>query len=157
MVNDRVAERAPGASAAGILIVAWGGYQLFAGLYFIFVRPGLLPEDLRAAATTFDEIQAAAPDLESWLQLVFTVLGGQMVAVGMLLIGAGIRVRRGVPIGLIEAGAYAAAGLFSVVLMSGVNFALMSDLRWPLIAPVFLWLSAMIALRGQFHARSSRT
>ena len=64
-------------------------------MYFIFVRPSFLPEDLRAATTTLDAVSAVAPGLGAWLQLVFAVLGGQMAALGVVLINAAIRVRRG--------------------------------------------------------------
>lgn len=46
------------------------------GIYFIFLRPPLLPEDARYMDTTLAEIQAAAPGLVRWLQKVFWVLGG---------------------------------------------------------------------------------
>ena len=46
----------------------------------------------------------------------------------------------------VEVGTYAAAGFLSVVLISGVNFALGSDFRWLLVAPVILWLAAMMLL-----------
>ena len=136
------AERRP----ATALLGTWGLYQVIAGLYFIFVRPSLLPEDLRAAATTLEAVHAAAPRLETWLNWVFAVLGGQMAASGVLLLGAAVSVLLGHRVGIVEIVAYVAAGLLSVALMCGVNFALGSDFRWFLIAPVIVWLAAMIVV-----------
>lgn len=134
---------------AATLLGAWGIYQVFAGLYFILIRPSLLPEDLRASATTLQAVRAAAPGLEGWLSLVFAVLGGQMAASGFLLIGAAVRVLQGHRPEKVALAMYVAAGLLSVALMSGVNFALVSEFRWLLVVPVVLWLAAMIVLGRQ--------
>lgn len=154
--DDCTMRRGAGREFAAALIGTWGVYQVVAGLYFVFIRPSLLPEDLRAAATTLDVVRAAAPRVEGWLQLVFTVLGGQMAAVGVLMIGAAMRVRWGERPGLAEMISYVVAGLFSVGLMSAVNFGLHSDFRWPLVAPVLIWLSGMIVLSGPFSRRKTR-
>lgn len=142
--NNRVTIGEAERRVAAALLCGWGLYQLIAGLYFIFVRPSLLPEDLRAAATTLEAVRAAAPRLETWLNWVFAVLGGQMAASGVLLVGAAISVLRGHRPDTPEMMTYVAAGLFSVALMSGVNFALGSDFRWFLVAPTGVWLAAMI-------------
>lgn len=138
------------------LIGTWGLYQVLAGLYFIFIRPSLLPEDLRAAVTSLEALRTAAPNLEGWLQLVFTVLGGQMAAVGVLLICAANRIRGGARLQNTEIWVYAAAGVLSVALMSGVNFVLGSDFRWHLVAPVLIWLFALVTLSSHSFARSTR-
>lgn len=150
------AEAAPCRPLASTLIGLWGLYQVVAGLYFIFVRPSVLPEDLRAAATTLEALRVAAPEFESWLHRVFWVLGGQMAGIGVLLIGAAIRIDRDSRPGKTDIIVFGAAGLFSVLLMSGVNFAIHSDFRWLLVAPVFLWLSSMAALSRSIFAQGSR-
>lgn len=131
---------------AAALLGTWGFYQLLAGLYFIFLRPSFLPEDIRASGTTLEAVRGAAPGIEAWLQWVFAVLGGQMAAVGVLVVGAAVGIGQGRRPKRTEVGAYAVAGAFSVVMMSGVNFALVSDFRWLLVAPVILWLAAIILL-----------
>ena len=128
------------------LLGAWGLYQLLAGLYFIFLRPSFLPEDMRVSGTSLEVVRIAAPGIEAWLQWVFAVLGGQMAAVGVLVISGAMSIGRGRRPTRTEVGAYAVAGAFSVVVMSGVNFALVSDFRWLLVAPVILWLAATIFL-----------
>ena len=69
-----------------------------------------------------------------------------MAAVGMLAIGGAMSIAQDRRPKWIEVGAYAVAGAFSVVVMSGVNFALGSDFRWLLVTPVILWLAAVILL-----------
>ena len=140
------------------LLGAWSLYQLLAGIYFIFLRPSFLPEDMRASGTSLEAVRSAAPGIEAWLQRVFAVLGGQMVAVGVLVIGGAVSIGQGRDPMRTEVVAYAVAGAFSVVVMSGVNFALVSDFRWLLVAPVILWLAAIIFLwrRAQGSAADDR-
>ena len=153
LTTDDSTERRLGTALLG----AWGFYQVIAALYFIFFRPNLLPEDLRASATTLEAIHSAAPGLEAWLNWVFAVLGGQMAASGVLLLGAAFRVLRGHRPGRVEVATYVAAGLSSVILMSGVNFALGSDFRWFLVAPVVLWLAVIIVLSRRPSGTASQS
>lgn len=129
--------------AAGLL-GACAVVQVGIGLYFIFARPPLLPEDLRFLALSPAGDEGLAR-LRAWLDLVFTVMGGQMAAVGALAaalaLGAGsARPSSGEVVWVLLAGA-ASAGL-----MSGVNFALGSDFRWLLLLPAVLWALATVAL-----------
>lgn len=132
---------------AAALIALWGFYQLLAGLYFLFLRPSFLPEDLRASGTTLESVRDAAPGIEAWLRWVFAVLGGQMAALGALVLGGAINIWRGRPPNGVELVTYALGGALSVVLMSGVNFAIGSDFRWLLLAPVAIWLAGGVLLR----------
>lgn len=52
------------------------------GVYFVFMRPPLLPEDARHIDASLAEIQAAVPELASWLQKVFWVMGGYIFTTG---------------------------------------------------------------------------
>jgi hypothetical protein len=66
-------------------VLALGGViQMGLGLYFVFVRPLLLPEDPRFIGTSLAEIQAAVPGLGHWLDKVFTVMGGYIFTTGLL-------------------------------------------------------------------------
>lgn len=76
--------------------------------------------------------------------------GGVLVMSGAFGLAQGRRPKR------VELCAYIAAGFLSVVLMSGVNFALVSDFRWFLVAPAFLWLSAIIILGRGALGNASR-
>src|ERR1700682_2330861 len=68
-----------------MLIAGWVGF-FGLGLYFIVLRPPLLPEDPRFMGTTLAQIRTAVPGLESWLQKVFTVMGGFMASAGVLTV-----------------------------------------------------------------------
>ncbi|WP_394760761.1 hypothetical protein [Phenylobacterium sp.] len=130
-------------TAAG-LIGLCGLYQVAVGLYFMALRPALLPEDLRFLAASVAGMEASLPRLEIWLHLVFIVLGGQMAAVGVLLIGSSLRIfhikaRRWRELVLLGA-----AGVLSVGTMAGVNFVLGSDFRWLLIVPAMAWAAGLV-------------
>ena len=52
-------------------VLALGGIILIGlGLYFIFLRPPLLPEDPRYMGSSLSEIQATLPGLLPWLRRV---------------------------------------------------------------------------------------
>ena len=74
----------------GSAIALLGAYQIGLGLYFAALRPPLLPEDARFIGPP------QPPGLAPWLDLVFTVMGGQMAAVGFLLCALAVR-RLGAP------------------------------------------------------------
>ncbi|MEP6895031.1 MAG: hypothetical protein ABI986_05435 [Chloroflexota bacterium] len=57
-------------------ILAFGGIILIGlGLYFVFLRPALLPEDPRYMGASLAVIQDTLPGLALWLQKVFWVHG----------------------------------------------------------------------------------
>ena len=125
------------------LIAACGVWHIGLGMYFIFVRPALLPEDIRYMGVTAQSIQAAAPGLVPWLGKVFTVMGGFMAGAGVLIAYFGWKVMplrlRGTTLTLLLTGA------LTLGLMSAVNFVLHSDFRWLLLAPPVAWFLALVA------------
>lgn len=56
------------------------------GAYFAFLRPPLLPEDIRYMGSSLGQIQSAIPGLRPWLARVFGVLGGFIFAAGLLAV-----------------------------------------------------------------------
>src|SRR5512144_2060278 len=64
---------------AGILLVGTGSY-------FIILRPPLLPEDTRFMGVAAAQLDPIRPQLEAWLTNVFWVLGGYILATGVLTI-----------------------------------------------------------------------
>lgn len=130
-------------TAAG-LIGLCGVYQGAIGLYFIALRPAMLPDDLRFLETSMTRLHADLPRLETWLHLVFVVLGGQMAAVGLLVVGSSFRILRAQVRNRGELAWLGAASLLSVWTMAGVNFALQSDFRWLLIAPGVAWSVGLV-------------
>ena len=113
------------------------------GLYFMFLRPPLLLEDLRYLGGTLAEIDAAAPELAPWLRRVFTVMGGFMSATGLL---TGFVVMNAAPRGRRATGVVlAVVGLLSVATMSVTNLAIQSDFKWLLLVPAVLWAIGVAA------------
>ena len=135
-----------------------GGILACLGLYFAFLRPPLLPEDLRSTGVSLALIQATVPGLLVWLQRVFRVMGGFMFAAGVLTIyvaATSFRAR--------ARGAFLAvtlAGISSIGLMVVVNFLIDSDFKWPLLGFALPWVCALVLYRfepgGNHAAESSR-
>jgi len=132
----------PRQSISMFIFIGCGIWLIGLGLYFIFLRPALLPEDLRYVGTSPGEIQSAIPGLESWLHRVFTVLGGFMTGAGLLTIlvamNASAAREKWTWIAL------ALAGLFTVGTMSLTNFQLNSDFKWLLLIPSILWVIGLV-------------
>ena len=133
---------------SSLLLGACGAWLMLLGIYFIFLRPPLLAEDLRYIAIAEASAGGAMPGLSDWLKLVFTVLGGFIVSSGVALAYLSIWVlpRR-------QKGAAIVAAVMTIlgpVLMCAVNFALRSDFRWLLLAPAVFGLSGVFAyIRGR--------
>ena len=135
-----------------------GGILVSLGLYFAFLRPPLLPEDLRVMGTSLALIEATIPGLLVWLQRVFRVMGGFMFAAGVLTVyvaATGFREH--------ARGAFLAvtmAGMSSIGLMVVVNFLIDSDFKWLLLGFAFPWVCALVLYRfepgGNHAAQTSR-
>lgn len=123
---------------SGKVFAACGLWMILLGVYFILLRPALLPEDPRFMGTSLEALRAAAPGLEGWLSHVFNVMGGFMVTAGTMTILVAWRfLAQRAPGTLLT---LTVAGASGVALMSATNFLLNSDFRWLLTAPVLLWL-----------------
>lgn len=131
-----------GARPASAWLFMFSGVWLIGlGLYFIFLRPPLLPEDPRFMGTTLAQVQASVPGLERWLSKVFMVMGGFMASTGVLTMFMSFAA---VPARLPgTAWAIALSGVLSVALMSATNFALHSEFKWLLLAPALAWLAGL--------------
>ena len=112
------------------------------GLYFIVLRPSLLPEDIRYMGLSAAELEAIGPRLATWLTHVFRVLGGYALATGALLIAlaaTAFRTRHSVAV----AGALV-GGASSIGWMSVVNFMIDSDFKWALLAGALVWALSLV-------------
>ena len=129
-------------------ILALGGFLLVAmGIYFVFMRPALLPEDLLYMKTTSSIIQENIPQLSGWLQKVFWVMGSYIFTTGLLTIfiaRTSFRSRTHGTFSII-----AISGISSIGAMTLVNFMIASDFKWALFAFTIPWLIALILF--QFH------
>lgn len=130
------------------MVLAFGGIILMGlGLYFIFLRPPLLPEDPRFMGTSLETIHASVPGLLAWLPRVFWVTGGFMFTTGLLTAYIALssfrqRLRGAAPIA-------ALAGLTSIGLMAAVNFIIGSDFKWLLLAFTLPWGVAQVLYRAE--------
>ena len=123
-------------------ILACGVWLIALGLYFIMLRPPLLPEDPRFMGTTLEQLRLAVPGLESWLKKVFAVMGGFMAGAGVLTVWVAT-------VAMPErlkgtSWALAISGALTVALMSATNFALGSDFRWLLLVPALVWGAGLV-------------
>ena len=128
--------------ASSWMLIACGVWLVALGVYFIILRPPLLPEDSRFIGSTLEQLRLAAPGLENWLQKVFIVMGGFMSGAGVLTVLVATVVIPGNFKG--TAGALTLSGALTVVLMSAINFALLSDFRWLLLVPALAWISGLV-------------
>lgn len=113
------------------------------GVHFLQLRPALLPEDPRFIGASDEMLRAAPPGPERWLNLVFNVRGGFMIAGGSLTALVACRY-----VAIRARGTLAAivvAGTASVGLMSATNFIWHSDFRWLLLVPALLWLIGVVS------------
>ena len=111
------------------------------GLYFVFLRLPLLPEDPRSMGTSLAAIQASVPGLLVWLRRVFWVMGGYMFTSGLLTLyiaRTSFQAReRSAPL------VVALAGLCSIGWMAAVNFLIASDFKWIILGFALLWPLAL--------------
>lgn len=126
--------------AAGALAV--GGLILIGmGLWFIFMRPALLPEDARYMGSSVVKIHDLLPELAPWLRRVFGVLGGYMIATGLLTVHVAMTTFRSGQRGATMIAAV--SGLVSIGGMAVANFAIHSDFRWLLLVFTLPWVVAL--------------
>ena len=130
--------------SASLLALA-GVILMVVGFYFIFLRPPLLPEDLRYIGTTLSDTNNNIPDLSSWLKKVFWVMGSYIFTTGLLTTYIAIssfrtRMRGALGIATI-------AGFTSIGFMTVVNFIIGSDFKWTLLALSFPWTISLILYR----------
>jgi hypothetical protein len=112
------------------------------GLYFLFMRPALLPEDIRYMGLTAVQLDGARGPLVDWLTHVFRVMGGYILATGVLAITLALTSYREH-----HKGAWLGAlvgGLASIGLMTAVNFAIRSDFKWVLLCMAFVWAASIV-------------
>lgn len=121
------------------MLIACGIWLVLLGLYFIFLRPPLLPEDTRFMGSSLAQVRAAVPGLEDWLQRVFIVMGGFMAGTGVLTVFTACVAMPSRWKG--TSWAIAMSGALTVALMSAINFDLQSDFRWLLLLPALVWLA----------------
>lgn len=124
------------------MVLAFAGLALIGmGLYFVFLRPPLLPEDLRHMRTSLAGVEAALPGLLVWLHRVFWVMGGYICTTGLLTVYLALTVFRARERSVVLV--VALAGLTSIGWMAAVNFLIDSDFKWVILGFALLWPLAL--------------
>jgi hypothetical protein len=124
------------------VLLLFGAGLVIMGSYFIFLRPPLLPEDLRYIGASQSQLESAGPRLAVWLGQVFRVMGGYVWATGILTMAVAATSFRSHHPGI--AAAVAAAGAASIGWMTIVNFMINSDFKWVLFGTASLWAASMV-------------
>jgi hypothetical protein len=130
-------------SASTLLLAISGVMLIGVGCYFLFIRPALLPEDIRYMRLTPAELESIGPRLAVWLNHVFSVMGGYVTATGVLaltLAATAFRQRCTWAV----AGSII-AGLVSIGWMAVTNFMIGSDYKWLLLAFALTWAASIAA------------
>lgn len=128
---------------SSILLALAGATLIAAGLYFLLLRPALLPEDVRYSRLAPGELAAVRPGLEAWLGHVFRVMGGYVLATGVLTVTLAVTAFGGHHWAAVIGAAV--AGAASIGLMTVVNFAISADFKRVLLAMALLWATSLVA------------
>ena len=127
---------------SSIVLILAGIALIGTGLYFIMLRPPLLPEDVRYMALPAAQFDVLRPRLEAWLTQVFRVMGGYVLATGVLavtLAATSFRAHQpGAAIGALI------GGVASIGWMAAVNFMIDSDFKWVLLGMALLWACSLV-------------
>ncbi len=126
-------------------LVLAGVLCMVMGVYFIFLRPPLLPEDSAYMGTTLPSINGAVPGLSAWLEKVFWVLGGYIFATGLMIVyvaNTSFKNRLKGAFSIVTI-----TGLSSIGIMTCINFSINSNFKWMLLAFTLPWLIGLILYR----------
>ena len=136
---------------SAILLAGVGTCLILVGLYFLLFRPALLPEDIRFMALSDAQLLLVRPKLEAWVSRVFQVMGGYVLATGVLAITLAATAYRAhhqsAGIGSLI------GGISSIGVMAVVNFAINSDFKWVLMTIALLWASSLVAFWREKNQR----
>ena len=125
------------------------------GAYFLFLRPPLLPEDGRYMGLAAAPLDAVRAPLENWLTQVFRVMGGYVLATGMLMMTVALTSfrehRLGAALGVLT------SGIASIGWMTVENFIINSDFKWVLFCIAFIWAASLVLFATEHLAGTPRT
>ncbi|MEY9180536.1 hypothetical protein [Bradyrhizobium sp. USDA 313] len=117
---------------SSIVLITAGILLAGTGLYFMILRPPLLPEDTRFMGMVTAQLDPLRPGLDAWLTQLFRVMGGYVLATDVLAIAlAATSFRQHSPVAAMGA---LVGGAASIGWMAVVNFTINSDFKWVLLA-----------------------
>ena len=136
---------------SSILLIMAGVALIGVGLYFILLRPPLLPEDVRYLALPTAQLDILRPRLELWLTQVFRVMGGYVLATGVLAVTLAVTAfrahQKGAAIGVLIGGAA------SIGWMAAIDFIIDSDFKWALLGMALIWACSLVLFWLETHSR----
>ena len=136
---------------SGAITCVLGVLTLGVGVYFLILRPALLPEDIRHTGIDPNTLPPAFVD---WLGIVFSTWGGFIAGFGITILGIGVFMLSGRAVWLylgIAVGVLVAFGRF---LLS--NIIINSDSLWLIAALFVLALALSIVLLVKTVRRRQR-
>jgi len=148
----RPARLALASPCSATIVFALSLLTIAVGTYMSFLRPPLLPEDVRALGV---DPNMLPPSLMRWLSLVFATWGAFIAAFGIVLLGVASALRTGGTRALRRASSLALMIAFGRFLWS--NIVLRSDFLWFIALLFLLSLVAAVMLvvgRGPARPRS---
>ena len=104
----------------GALLLVLGVLALGTSIYLVFLRPPMLPEDLRFTGAV---PQSLTPRMAEWLHVVFRTWGSFVAGFGLLLIAIGVHLLTGREEALRRGAAAAIVIAFGTFLASNVRLA----------------------------------
>ena len=123
-------------------VLAFAGFILIViGIYFVFIRPALLPEDFKYIGTKSSILNERFPQLSPWLQKVFWVMGSYICTSGLLTVFIALTSFRKRTYGAFTI--VAISGITSIGSMTVINFIIDSDFKWTLLALTLPWVFAL--------------
>ena len=128
---------------SSILLALSGIMLVGVGCYFLFLRPALLPEDIRYMSLTPAELELIGPRLARWLAHVFDVMGRYVTATGVLALTLAATAFRQRSLSVLAG--IIVAGLVSIGWMVAVNFMINSDFKWVLLPLALTWAASLVA------------
>ncbi|WP_236840755.1 hypothetical protein [Bradyrhizobium sp. CCGE-LA001] len=153
-MGSRMRSKEVGWPFSSILLGLSGIILIAVGCYFLFLRPALLPEDIRYMNLSSAELQSLGPKLALWLTHVFRVMGGYIIATGVLALTlVTTAFRQGSSWAL--AGAIV-AGVASIGWMAAVNFMINSDFKWVLLGFALIWAASIAAFAAEARQANRR-
>ena len=132
------------APLVGALVLVLGVLTLETGIYFLWLRPPLLSEDILFIGVAPDVLP---PPLLDWLGIVFRTWGGFIAGFGALLMGIGTFMLTGRARWLYWATALGILAAFGRFFIS--NIVLRSDFLWFVAALFLLAVAAAVLLASK--------
>jgi hypothetical protein len=146
-------KKSPAWPPSMLLLVVAAIMVMGIGLYFLILRPPLLPEDIRFMSLSATQLEGVRAPLAAWLTHVFRVMGGYALATGVLAMTLALSSYRDHnPVAGLGA---LIGGAASIGLMAAVNFMIESDFKWVLLCVALVWTASTVLFWTERRSEAS--